>query len=141
MSVFSDGKRRQLAAADDVRLDEQPRRVTDRGHGLAGFEERADELDGVAVLAQVVGIADASRQNEAVVIVDASRRTPMNAIFFPLSFCSTTESPVLVCKGDSRPGQAQTAGTRGAPGRIRTCDPRLRRPPLCPLSYRRPHRA
>jgi hypothetical protein len=24
-----------------------------------------------------------------------------------------------------------------APGRIRTCDPRLRRPPLCPLSYRR----
>ena len=25
-----------------------------------------------------------------------------------------------------------------APGRIRTSDPRLRRPPLCPLSYRRP---
>jgi hypothetical protein len=23
-----------------------------------------------------------------------------------------------------------------APGRIRTCDPRLRRPPLFPLSYR-----
>src|SRR5262245_56898978 len=28
-------------------------------------------------------------------------------------------------------------GTRHAPGRIRTPDPRLRRPPLCPLSYRR----
>ena len=27
--------------------------------------------------------------------------------------------------------------TRHAPGRIRTPDPRLRRPPLCPLSYRR----
>jgi hypothetical protein len=25
-----------------------------------------------------------------------------------------------------------------APGRIRTCDPRIRSPPLCPLSYRRP---
>jgi DNA-binding MarR family transcriptional regulator len=25
----------------------------------------------------------------------------------------------------------------GAPGRIRTCDPRIRSPPLCPLSYGR----
>jgi hypothetical protein len=24
-----------------------------------------------------------------------------------------------------------------APGRIRTCDPRIRSPPLCPLSYGR----
>ena len=27
--------------------------------------------------------------------------------------------------------------SHGAPGRIRTCDPRIRSPPLCPLSYRR----
>src|SRR5436190_18676109 len=28
-------------------------------------------------------------------------------------------------------------GLRSAPGRIRTCDPRIRSPPLCPLSYGR----
>src|SRR5437660_10706268 len=32
---------------------------------------------------------------------------------------------------------AVSADYRGAPGRIRTSDPRLRRPLLCPLSYRR----
>src|SRR5262249_20779810 len=32
-------------------------------------------------------------------------------------------------------GSLETSGT---PERIRTSDPRLRRPPLCPLSYRRP---
>src|SRR6266508_1340517 len=37
-----------------------------------------------------------------------------------------------------RPGDAQRkAAAANAPGRIRTSDPRLRRPPLCPLSYRR----
>ena len=45
-------------------------------------------------------------------------------------------------------GRAYRAQTRGratggatplveAPGRIRTCDPRIRSPPLCPLSYGR----
>ena len=29
----------------------------------------------------------------------------------------------------------ESRGAVSAPGRIRTCDPRLRRPPLCPLSY------
>ncbi len=33
------------------------------------------------------------------------------------------------------------ASGRDAPGRIRTCDPRIRSPPLCPLSYGRASRA
>jgi hypothetical protein len=35
-----------------------------------------------------------------------------------------------------RPGpRATVSHLRGAPGRVRTCDPPLRRRPLCPLSY------
>ena len=30
---------------------------------------------------------------------------------------------------------ASRSGKRGAPGRTRTCDMRLRRPPFCPLNY------
>ena len=55
-----------------------------------------------------------------------------------------TRDPVR--RGRSR-GAARGAGARAhpvratltahAPGRIRTCDPRIRSPPLCPLSYRR----
>jgi hypothetical protein len=32
---------------------------------------------------------------------------------------------------------AAVAGFENAPGRIRTCEPRIRSPLLCPLSYRR----
>src|SRR5262249_1906256 len=32
--------------------------------------------------------------------------------------------------------EQRTAALAGAPGRNRTCDPLLRRQPLCPLSYR-----
>ena len=37
---------------------------------------------------------------------------------------------------DHNPGLIATLGLKnGTPGRVRTCDPLLRRQPLCPLSY------
>ena len=59
----------------------------------------------------------------------------MNAIFLPCSFWSAIRPPSSSFPGGFQPGHAPNA-----PGRIRTCDPRLRRPPLCPLSYRRSSR-
>jgi hypothetical protein len=37
-----------------------------------------------------------------------------------------------------RRGEVLDLPAANAPGRIRTCDPRIRSPPLCPLSYGRP---
>ena len=53
---------------------------------------------------------------------------------FALSICLRTGARV-----PAQPAlDTQRPFSRGsAPGRIRTSDPRLRRPPLCPLSYRR----
>ena len=41
-----------------------------------------------------------------------------------------------VLRVDDNPGDMDTLGLKnGTPGRVRTCDPLLRRQPLCPLSY------
>src|SRR6185436_18140311 len=52
---------------------------------------------------------------------------------------AATATPTEGEAAGSHHGAAKPRRTsRGdAPGRIRTSDPRLRRPPLCPLSYRR----
>ena len=55
---------REHPALDDTRLDERPRRMTDRGDGLSGLEERADELDRVRVGAELVGVGHAAREHE-----------------------------------------------------------------------------
>ena len=60
--------RRQRAAAHDVGLDERPRAVADDADRLGLLEERAHEADGVLVGAQEVGIGDAARQDQAVVV-------------------------------------------------------------------------
>ena len=60
--------RRDRAAAQHVGLDQRPRGVADRGDRLALLEEAADEGDGVLVHAQEVGVGDAARQHEAVVV-------------------------------------------------------------------------
>ena len=47
-----------------------------------------------------------------------------------------TSAPVNFIKAELRAGR-ESAGTRCAPGRIRTCDQRIRNPLLYPLSYGR----
>src|SRR5204863_2309609 len=61
----------------------------------------------------------------------------------PLASCDTssappsreTTSPSLSCN-ERHPTERKTVRSRGAPGRIRTCDPRLRRPSLYPTELR-----
>ena len=65
MSVLQAGPRGQRAAADDVRLDQHPRRVADRRDRPAGLEEAAHERDRLLALAQVVGIDSAAGQRAA----------------------------------------------------------------------------
>src|SRR5215213_2870101 len=60
--------RRQLPVAHDARLDEDPRRVTDRSHGFARGEELLHETDDVLVAAELVGVADAARNQQRVVV-------------------------------------------------------------------------
>src|SRR5687768_4326844 len=52
--------RRHRAAAYDVRLDQRPGTVADRGDGLRLLEELPHERDGRAVRPQRVGIGDAA---------------------------------------------------------------------------------
>src|SRR6266508_2395917 len=61
-------ERRQRPAAHDAGLHERPGRVADCADRLALFEEVAHEVDGVLVLAQVVGIADTAGEDEAVIV-------------------------------------------------------------------------
>jgi hypothetical protein len=65
------GPRGQGAALDHVGLDQRPGTVADRGHRLAGLEERPHEPDGVGVGAQHVGVGDPAGQHQAVVVVGA----------------------------------------------------------------------
>ena len=58
---------RALLALDDARLDQQPRRVADRGDRLAGRVEGANDLDGLRLGAQLVRIDLAAGQHERVV--------------------------------------------------------------------------
>src|SRR5215203_3435705 len=60
--------RGELPALDDVGLDERPRRVADRRDRLPRLEERADERDGRRVAAQLVGVRDAAREQQRVVV-------------------------------------------------------------------------
>jgi hypothetical protein len=61
------------ASADDVGLDEGPRRVADRRDRLARVEERLREGDGLRLRTQVVGVRDPARQDQAVVVVGRRR--------------------------------------------------------------------
>ena len=58
---------------EHVGLDERPRAVADRRDRLGLLEERADEGDRVLVHAQEVGVGDAAREHEPVVV---GRRRP-----------------------------------------------------------------
>src|SRR5208283_2339149 len=49
-----------------VRLDQRPRAVADRGDGFAGFREVPDERDGLRIYPQIVGVRDATRQDQRV---------------------------------------------------------------------------
>ena len=60
--------RRDRAPAQDVGLDQRPRAVADHADRLGLLEEAADEGDGVLVHAQEVGVGDAARQHEPVVV-------------------------------------------------------------------------
>src|SRR4051794_12238570 len=61
--------RSERSSIDDVRLDQGPWRVADRGHRLSGLEERAGESDGVFDRPQGVRIGHAARKHECVVVV------------------------------------------------------------------------
>ena len=50
----------------------------------------------------------------------------------PIRRSRVTHQPEPICHASGGTTQSQSA-----PGRIRTSDPRIRSPPLCPLSYRR----
>ena len=54
--------------ANGIGLDQQPRAMANRRHGLVGVHERADERDGTRVCAQLVRVRDPSRQHETVVL-------------------------------------------------------------------------
>src|ERR687898_1378159 len=56
------------AVAQDVRLDERPRAVTDRGHRLLRLEEGAHEPNRVVVGAEEVGVGHAAGKHEGVVV-------------------------------------------------------------------------
>jgi hypothetical protein len=59
--------RGESTTADDVRLDEHPRCVTDGGDRLACVDERLHEPHGLRIHARLVGVRDAARQDEPVV--------------------------------------------------------------------------
>ena len=68
------------------------------------------------------------------VAASSSRSGPIDAPALP-----DARPPALPPKGGGSPLRADAGcsalGCYGVPGRIRTCDPLLRRQPLCPLSY------
>ena len=68
MSVFSDGHDVIVRPLSDVGLDERPRPVADHADRLGLLEERLDEAHGVLVHAQEVGVGDAARQHQPVVV-------------------------------------------------------------------------
>jgi hypothetical protein len=62
------GPGREGPAAHDVGLDQRPRPVADDRHRLGLLEERAHERDRVLVGAEEVGVGDAARQHQPVVV-------------------------------------------------------------------------
>ncbi len=60
----------ERAAAHRAGLDEHPRAVADHGERLLRLDELADEVDRVLVAAQLVGVADAARDQQRVVVAD-----------------------------------------------------------------------
>ena len=62
---------RDPPAAHHVGLDQRPGTVADDPDRLAGCREVGDETDGARIDAQLVGIGDATGQDETVEIVDA----------------------------------------------------------------------
>ena len=71
MSVFRLGQDVERAALEHVSLDERPRRVADRGDGLAGGDEVTDQAHRPFVHPQSVGVGDAAGEDERVEVVDA----------------------------------------------------------------------
>src|SRR2546423_2664105 len=65
--------RRHLAVADAVRLDQHPRAVADHRDGLPLVEEVAREPDHARVHPHLVRVADASRDQQRVVVGGAHR--------------------------------------------------------------------
>jgi hypothetical protein len=62
--------RRDRAAVDDLRLHQHPGGVADGTDGPSGRDEVTDELHGVGVQPQRIGVGAATRQDESVVFVD-----------------------------------------------------------------------
>jgi hypothetical protein len=61
--------RRERPPLHDARLDEQPRPMADGCDGLAGLEERAHEPHGALVLAQMIRVHHATREQQRVEVV------------------------------------------------------------------------
>ena len=68
ISVWSVGHEVSFRPLDDACLDEDPRAVADRRHRLARLEESLHERDDVLVAAELVGVADAARDHQRVVV-------------------------------------------------------------------------
>src|ERR671937_2966942 len=62
--------RGHLPALDDAGLDQRPRAVADDADRLAGCREVPKEADDVFIGAELVGIGNAARKPEPVVVVD-----------------------------------------------------------------------
>ena len=131
MSVCEGRPRGERAPPRDAGLDEHPRAVADHRHRLLRLGEGANELDRVLVAAQLVGVADAARDEQRVVVA-VRRPPPPSCRPSPCSPARSGRSPGSRRRGSRSPRwsrrrpRAPCAAPRAR--RARTCRPRESRP-------------